>query len=553
MPHSLPPVADQFHEKEVVTILDLETNKKQGITECGLTLNDKNGIQHSFPKSVKIMHNLHRTKIKNQYAQFVNNSNLDASKHSAGHLNKKKKLSASSSKIVSEEAALHTSKSAVGMLILDSSSNPMGKGADLSKKVKDEQPENTIAKDVGSIAHKQTTDPSNEMKKLCKRDLKINGCEVQGCYTTIIGKSKISNSCLNPEHKGNTLKADKPANVVVKTISPDTMRHAAGLNKKDNNSDSRLGTFGVAESLKCDMEQKLCDFAVKSARKRGIKESKVASTEKKEISNSIFKGEGKRKDSLQVEMQKEDTLSNNEHSALTSLIELQDQRGKDRTFQRMEGKLKREEVQMAEIVASDDELVMNSYTRPQRGKLNTVKTNVESTSGSFEEPGLSSKENVSNSSSFSKGKRPWKDGNNHSLNGKIVKKTVQHSQCEAEGQSVMLDASQNTMSLPQKKRCKKVSSVPIIVEIRGSSVELNISKLHGDLNRSTGKIDFAKPEASFDDSCRKGVATQPFNRSNLTKLKLCDLRAIAKAQKLTKYSALKKEDLVKQLEDRFSC
>ena len=73
----------------------------------------------------------------------------------------------------------------------------------------DEQPENTIAKDLGLFAHKQTTDHSNEMKKLCKRDLKVNGCEVQGCYTTTIRKRKISNSFLNPEHKGNILKVDK--------------------------------------------------------------------------------------------------------------------------------------------------------------------------------------------------------------------------------------------------------------------------------------------------------------------------------------------------------
>lgn len=47
------------------------------------------------------------------------------------------------------------------------------------------------------------------MKMPCKSDLKINGCEVQGRYTSTIRESKISNSCLNPEHKGNILKADK--------------------------------------------------------------------------------------------------------------------------------------------------------------------------------------------------------------------------------------------------------------------------------------------------------------------------------------------------------
>lgn len=66
-------------------------------------------------------------------AQVVNNSGLDASKRSADHLNKK---SASRLKIESEEATVHTSISASDILILDSSSNPRGKRADLSRKVK---------------------------------------------------------------------------------------------------------------------------------------------------------------------------------------------------------------------------------------------------------------------------------------------------------------------------------------------------------------------------------------------------------------------------------
>ncbi|XWS66315.1 hypothetical protein CRYUN_Cryun05aG0189200 [Craigia yunnanensis] len=468
IPHSLLPEAGQFDEKKVVTILDLETTKKQGIKECGLTLKDKNVIQHSSPKSAqKRMHNLDRTKVKESAAQFVNNSDLDASKHSTGHLNKKK-LSASSLKIVSEEATVHTSISAADMVILDSSSNPMGMRADLSKKVKDELPANIIAKDLGLISHEQTTGHSNEMKKLCKCDLKVNGCEVQGRYTTTIGKSKISNSCLNPEHKGNILKVDKPANDVVKTISPDTLRHATGLNGKEDNSDSRMRGERIKPSYAWRENHKWRKF-------RWLKLLLV---------------------------------------------------------------------------------ITNLYIRLQRGKVKTVKTNMESTAADVEEPGLNSKENVSFSSSFPKGKRPWKNANNHTLNysltGKIIKKTVQHSQCESEEQSMVLDGSQNTVSLPQKK-CKKFPSVPIVVEIRGSSVQMNISKLHGDLNRSTAKTDFAKSEASVDDSCTKGVAPQPFDVSNLMKMKLCHLRAIAKAQKLTKYWALKKEDPVKRLENRISC
>lgn len=79
----------------------------------------------------------------------------------------------------------------------------------------EEQTADIIAKDLGLIAHKQTTGHSNEMKTLGKHDVKINGCKVQGQDT-----SNFSISCLNPEHEGNIQKADKvqltlPSNGIV--------------------------------------------------------------------------------------------------------------------------------------------------------------------------------------------------------------------------------------------------------------------------------------------------------------------------------------------------
>ncbi|TYI43224.1 hypothetical protein ES332_A01G153800v1 [Gossypium tomentosum] len=515
MPHFLLPAAGQFDEKSIITLLDLETTKK--LKESGRALKDKNVVQHFSLKSAqKRKNNLYRTKVKDAAAQCVNDSDLDASKHSAGRLNKKKKTSSSSLKIVSEEATMHTSISAADMLILDSSSNSTGMTGDLTKKVKEEQTADIIANDLGLIAHKQMIGDSSEMKTLGKHDVKINGCEVQGQDT-----SNFSNSCLNPEHEGNIQNADK------------------------------------VESLKFDMDQKLCDFAVKSARKQRTKESKVASMDKNQHSNSLLKGEEKRNDTLQDVTPKEASPSDTEHSALTSLVEPQDENGEDKTIQLMEEKSQMEEVPMSEVVSSDGKLVTNLYMRLQRGKVKTVKPNMESTAADAEESGLNSMENLSNSSPFPKGKRTWKNTNNCSLNysltGKIIKKTVQHSQCEAEGTSLMLDASQNTMPLPQKK-CKKLSSVPIVVEFRASSVQMNISKLHGDLNKSNiVKTEFAESGALVDDLGAKGVVPWPLDASSLMKMKLRDLRAIAKSQKLKKYSTMKKEDLVKRLENGLSC
>ncbi|KAE8702553.1 putative MICAL C-terminal-like protein [Hibiscus syriacus] len=412
---------------------------------------------------------------------------------------------------------MHTSISAPDMLIPDSSTDSTGITADLSNKVKVELTENTIAKGLGSITQKQTAGHSDEMK-ICAHDLKVNGCEMQGCNTTTIGKSNMSNSFLNPEHKGNIQKADK------------------------------------VENLTCDTEQKLCDFAVKSALKQCIKEFKVVSTNKNQFSNSLFKGDEKRKDSLPVVMRKEAALSYNEHSALTSLAELQDGSGEDKTSHHMEEKPQMEEVQMPEIFSSDGKLVANLHMRLQRGMIKTVEMKAESTPSNVEEPGLNSKQNVSNSSPFLKGERANNHTLSYSLTGKIIKKTVQHSQRKAEEPSMMPVASQNMMSLPQK-RCKKLSNVPFFVEIRGSCVQMNIPKLHGDLHRNdAAKTDFAESEASIDNpSGIKGMAPLPSDANSLMKMKLCDLRAIARSQKLKKYSTMKKEDLVKQLENRLSC
>ncbi|XP_038993207.1 uncharacterized protein LOC120116887 [Hibiscus syriacus] len=135
MLHSLLPQAGQFDEKSIVTMLDLETIKK--LKESFSTIKDKNAIQHFSPKyGRKRTNGLNWTKDKDAAAQSVNNLDLDPSKYSADHLNKKKKLNSSSLKIMSEEATMHTSISASDMLIIDSSSNSMGIIADLSKKVK---------------------------------------------------------------------------------------------------------------------------------------------------------------------------------------------------------------------------------------------------------------------------------------------------------------------------------------------------------------------------------------------------------------------------------
>ncbi|XP_039002226.1 uncharacterized protein LOC120128646 [Hibiscus syriacus] len=111
MLNSLLPAAGQFDEKSIGTMLDLETIKEH--KEIDHTIKDKNAIQYFSPQSARKRTNgLNRTKVKDAPAQCVNNSDLDASKHSAGYLNKKNKLNSSSLEASSEEATMHTSISA---------------------------------------------------------------------------------------------------------------------------------------------------------------------------------------------------------------------------------------------------------------------------------------------------------------------------------------------------------------------------------------------------------------------------------------------------------
>lgn len=60
--------------------------------------------------------------------------------------------------------------------------------------------------------------------------------------------------------------------------SPASLRRTAGLNQRRNHSDSNLNAVRQAKGGFCDVNQKLCDFAQKAARKRRIKESKLTLT-----------------------------------------------------------------------------------------------------------------------------------------------------------------------------------------------------------------------------------------------------------------------------------
>ncbi|GLT95924.1 hypothetical protein SLE2022_135770 [Rubroshorea leprosula] len=465
---------------------------------------------------------------------------MDAQENAMGYLNKKKKLKVSGLKIISEENQEQSSISTEDAVILDSSPMPVEERVDHGKKVK---LANTISKSQVSSACncKQTTGLSKEMKQLRKSGFKVNGHEVEEYLVFVDDKDAISNSSLVPGCNGSVSKSDKPASAMVKNESPDTLRDATDLNRSRDNSAFSLGALRQKKILNCDIDLKLCDIAVEATHKCSMKETKVSSTDRLE-SSSLLKGQGKRKDPLQVEKVKKVALNNTKHSALTSLIDLQAERAKIKTSLQLKGgKMQLGEREMA---ASNDKLDTNLSMVPQGKKAKLIfKSNPPNNQECNQECNPISKGNVSNSSlSPNASRQDWR------VQSKIVPRLL----LEAEDKGPKLDDTKKSISSSQKK-CKRASSLPMVVEMRSSILQIEFSKLHETAD-GTGKKGCSISDSescSAVDSCIRVSFRSAV--SDLKGMKLSDLRAIAKEQQLTKYSKLRKDDLVEKIVNRLYC
>ncbi|GLT26608.1 hypothetical protein SLA2020_016630 [Shorea laevis] len=503
--------------------------------ECPLAL----AADHSGKNKVANNHVLETTSGKQRTRSAGKRmSNLEMVKvkeHAMGYLNKKK-LKVSGLKITSEQNQEQSSISTEDVVILDSSPMPVEERVDHGKKVK---LANTISKIQVSRACncKQTTGLSKEMKQLRKSGFKVNGHEVEEYLVFVDDKDAISNSTLIPGCNGSVSKSDKPVSAMIKNESPDTLRHATDLDRSRDNSAFLLGALCQKKSLNFDIDQKLCDIAVEATHKCSMKETKVSSTDKLE-SSSLLKGQGKRKDPLQVEKVKNAALNNTKHSALTSLIDLQAERAKMKTSLQLKGgKMQLEEREMA---ASDEKLDTNLSMVPQGKK---AKLSFKSNPPNNQECNPISKGNVSNSSLS-----PNASGQDWRVQSKIVPRFLS----EAEDKGPKLDDTKKSISSSQKK-CKRASSLPMVVEMRSSILQIEFSKLH-ETTDGTGKKGCSISDSescSAVDSCVRASLRSAI--SDLKGMKLSDLRAIAKEQQLTKYSKLRKDDLVEKIVNRLYC
>ncbi|KAK2651945.1 hypothetical protein Ddye_011801 [Dipteronia dyeriana] len=510
-------------EKILLGSFELENARKGEEKECDFTPKKKKMVQDSSLKAADES----RQNLEMVVVQVVQDSSLKAAdergrnqemvevqpadiklKNSCRTYSKRKKpLNISDSKIINEEAKDISSISAAG------------KGTNIGKKVK---PANAIVRNIRADALSDTTGRrSNSDSKLA----------------TTSGKAKGGNSNINNTDPG--LATSRLVKVEIADGSPAALRHATGLNQQSDNCDSRLGARRQENGENCDMNQKLCDFTLKVARKR-IKESNSTLAGKTDSSYSSSEAEGNRKHSqIIVKVEKVD-LTDTRHATITPILELQDGKGMEST---------KTLPVLAETAATNDKFNLDLCVKPQNQK---ARKKTESSSVNVQEPVFLSAKMVSNSPSVSKAKRQRKAGLGSDSSGS---KKIQNGQCEAEENSSARNGDQNSNLQHQKKR-KKNSSLPIAVEIKASTLKMDISKSQSDPKDSTGKDDLLIRESYSMpytiDSCTEAVPSSSAT-SKLNDMKVVQLRAIAKENKLTNYYKLGRSDLIDKIANHQRC
>ncbi|XP_023885762.2 uncharacterized protein LOC111997862 isoform X5 [Quercus suber] len=516
------------------------SNKKKMLSDSNLKIKNGEVEEHNFtPMADDIIlgssfkpdkkRTRHGEKVK-PAKTVMKNSSKNVSPYAVGHSNKKKMLSD------------HNSSPKADDIILGSSSKPEEKRTDHGEKVK---PAITIGKDSSSDAVKDAAGFSFGIS-----DLNVSGNEEVRQYdSTAADKNKTLNSSSSPEGKGNVPKTDEPANAIVKGSSAEASRHATGFNRRENDSDSEIGTFRQAGSGNPDLEVKLSDLAVKFARKGCGKGSKIAPTDKVDASESSAKAECKRKiPPLRVKVKETGLFS------LTSISEMPDQRKQEATeLQQLEGrKSQAEDNQKVEVASNGKRPILNLPLKPPK----LMKRKIESDGPWIKGPAFSSVE-LKSIFSTAKSKTQRKSGVstdivilNQSHNEKVIEGLVQPGQCEAKKSSVAPDDSKISISGSQKKR-KKTSNLPMTLKIEDSNVHKDLSNLPGNAadDGSKENLQNIKSYSSNDSHTEAWVP----KLVNLMDLSLNELKRIAKEQNMTKYHKLKKQVLIELLAERLGC
>ncbi|KAF7819055.1 uncharacterized protein G2W53_024510 [Senna tora] len=159
----------------------------------------------------------------------------------------------------------------------------------------------------------------DRMNLLGTSDLKILANEeVRRSQFIAYDTVQILNS-FSSEGKRNIPKEAKQEDAIVKDVTAEALGLAAGIEGREKCVDSKLHDSQRAKSESSDLEQKLCDFAPKTARRECKKESKVPSTLDLDAMNLPNNRECKRTAPLQIVATQELCLTNPELCSLKGM------------------------------------------------------------------------------------------------------------------------------------------------------------------------------------------------------------------------------------------
>lgn len=325
--------------------------------------------------------------------------------------------------------------------------------------------------------------------------------------------------------------------------------------KKSYMSISRSDVLVLTDSGGADASPNISNYPRKTVQEKIIRVPKVA----------VSKNTNSAKRSLMPDRKnmtvQEAAISDDEPSAVNSLPELQDEKGKDTTklHPGEEGASQQaEKAEQAKTPANDQNSILCPSLKLPKPK---AKRKIQSNQLSIQEAGRLTTESGLNSSSVPKIKRRQKFGISkdnasltESLDVKILKNIVLQNNCEGDERGLTPDRSENSVLLSQK-RSEKSLKFPVFMEIEDSTIYNELPKLHADTTDGGGEEDLFIKSCSIGDSHDMNTKSLPCptpRLSCLEKMKLVDLRAIAKKHNITKYHKLKKDALVQAIANQQS-
>ncbi|KAL5546377.1 hypothetical protein UlMin_006064 [Ulmus minor] len=507
--------------------LSESTTRQLETIERGLTLEDKKIMQNASSRhEEKSSCNLEVAKP----ADVIHKASISASLESENGCFKEMRSLGKSHLDVNGNAEVRKqqSTSTEDCKVLNSSLNAEGSRTDQ----RTDEPADIIHKASISASLESANGCFKEMRSLCKSHLEVDGnVEVRKQQSTSTENCKVLNSSLNAEGS----RTDELANAIVRYTGPDSLLQLAAASEKNRPSESKLEISRLSIEH-CDLEQKLIDF-YSPARKGASKDSKIFPLIMLDSSYPLSKTIVNQRDQLQI-------VTNLPKGVLA----LRDQTRKTRKKTELKevglGEPQLEESQMA-IVPACDKSIVKLDLKPENPRAKRNSRNTQSLGPSL--PQTEIKLNASASS----GKRHRnsnidEDDDNASLKQLIVskhpKKSVPHRSCAKE-HGTLVAMRNHPLSLLQKG--KNNSHLPLSAEAKSLTVDCLNS--HGHATNSRNEYETQIVCFNSDDNPIQAVVPSAPSKSaaqELEKMKVKDLKVIAKKHEVAGYYKMRKINLI---------